>query len=188
MICLAGNLPALKVGPQEVVGYPTDWIERALARAAEAAGRGDCPFLDLISDGVIHYLEHHCPLRLCPLESLYERMGRMLRRIGCADIAEQLVPLAPPVTVSLVGPARRSGRKAPLTFFEILGEEIRLLHQSGAEVIRFCDLEESVSLLSRRAKRRKKLKDDLIAFFEGRHETSSFFSFPRSDLHLTLEP
>lgn len=188
MICLAGNLPALKVGHQEVVGYPTDWIERALVRAAEAGGREDCPFLGHVSDGVIHYLKHRCPLRLCPIETLYERMRGMLCKIGCPDIAAHLMPLAPPVTVSLVGPARRCERGEDLAFFELLREEIRLLHRSGAEVIRFCDLDESVRLLFPRAEQRKKLKEDLIAFFAGRHEDPTLSSLPRRDLHLTLEP
>lgn len=56
MICLAGNLPPLKVGRQKVVGYQTDWIEQALARAARAGGRQDCPFLKDISEGVLLYL------------------------------------------------------------------------------------------------------------------------------------
>ena len=87
MICLAGNLPPLKVGRQKVVGYETDWIEQALHRAALAGGHQDCPFLKDISRGVLHYLKKHASLQLFPIEVLYERMRGMLRKIGCREIA-----------------------------------------------------------------------------------------------------
>lgn len=182
MICLAGNLPPLKVGRQKVVGYQTDWIEQALARAARAGGRQDCPFLKDISEGVLHYLERNCSLQLFPIEVLYERMRRMLRKIGCPEIADHLAPLAPPVTVSLIALARQAGPGSKETFFGILNEEIRLLHHSGAEVIHFCDVEESIRLLGGKAKR---LRHEIRTFLAGRHHR---ISFPHRELHLTLEP
>lgn len=188
MICLAGNLPALKVGRQKVVGYQTDWIDRALSRAATAAGREDCPFLAFLGEGVRHYLEKRCSLQLCPIETLFERMRAMLRKVGCPDIAAHLIPLAPPVTVSLIGPARRAARGQGCPFFKILNEEIRLLQESGAEFIRFCDIDESMRILRRSSPSpitRDGLKAEIIAFFEGRHHETSF---PLRDLELTLEP
>ena len=188
MICLSGNLPPLKVGRQKVVGYQTDWIERALARAAEAGGHQDCPFLECISEGVLHYLQHHCTFQLFPIEALYDRMRGMLRKIGCPDIADHLAPLAPPVTVSLVGPARLAGPKAKETLFEILNEEIRLLQQSGAELIRFCDLDAGVQILHDDP-------DDLESALNLKHEITVFLEerqhpvdSPHRALSLTLEP
>ena len=96
MICLSGNLPALKIGHHHVVGYKTDWIEEALSRAAAASNRTDCPFIADIRDGILHYLEKRCSLRVFAIEDLYSRMRAMLRKIGCDDIAQHLSALAPP--------------------------------------------------------------------------------------------
>ncbi|MDB4478384.1 hypothetical protein N9013_04140 [Akkermansiaceae bacterium] len=53
----------------------------------------------------------------------------------------------PPITVSLIGPARRAGRGSESDFFQSLGKEIRLLQDAGAESIRLCNIDESVTLL-----------------------------------------
>lgn len=156
MICLAGNLPALQVGNQQVAGYDAVWIEEALSRAAVACNRHDFPFIDDIRDGILHYLENRCPLRVFALEDLFERMRVMLRKIGCHAIADHLTPLAPPVTVSLVGWAREAGNGYELEFFRLLSEEIDLLKQAGAEAIRFCHLDECVTLLTSGKGRRSK--------------------------------
>jgi hypothetical protein len=181
MICLAGNLPPLKVGRQKVIGYETDWIDLALRRAAHAGGQHDCPFLEEISRGVLHYLEKHSSLQLFPIETLYERMRGMLRKIGCQEIADHLAPLAPPITVSLVGPARQAGQGSVKTFFQILNEELQLLHHSGAELVHFCDVEESIRLLGGDPKH---LRRKIRTFCEGQHGVS----VPHRQLQLTLEP
>jgi len=156
MICLAGNLPALQVGNQQVAGYDASWIDEALTRAALACNRQDFPFIDDIRDGILHYLENRCPLRVFALEDLFERMRVMLRKIGCQAIADHLTPLAPPVTVSLIGPARDAGNGYELVFFRLLSEEIDSLKLAGAEAIRFCHLEECVALLTHQKKTRRK--------------------------------
>jgi len=156
MICLAGNLPALQVGNQQVADYGSSWIDEALARAALACNRQDFPFIDDIRDGILHYLENRCPLRVFALEDLFERMRVMLRKIGCQAIADHLTPLAPPVTVSLTKPAREAGNGYELVFFQLLGEEIDSLKLAGAESIRFCHLEECVALLTNAKKSRRK--------------------------------
>ena len=95
MICLVGNRPVLQVGNHQIVGYGVDWIETALNRASVAADRDDFPFINDIRDGIVHYLENKCPLRLLPIEDLYARMSRMLERIGCAAISDHLKILTP---------------------------------------------------------------------------------------------
>ena len=175
MICIVGNLPVLKVGHHHVVGYDTDWIDEALNRAAIASNRQDFPFIDDIRDGVMHYLEHRCSLRVLPLEDLYERMRVMLRKIGCDAIASNLVPLAPPITVSLVKSAREAGNGFELVFFCLLTEEINHLRESGAESIRFCDIHESAGIMrggKTKTKACKQLCSEIVAFLEGyRDET-----------------
>ena len=48
----------------------------------------------------------------------------MLRRIGCDAIADNLLPLAPPISLSVARAAREAGNGFELVFFQILQEEI----------------------------------------------------------------
>lgn len=147
MISLIGNRPAIQVGRHQVLHYDTSWLGVALRRAAAAAERDDFPFVEEIRKGVETYLETRCPLRLLPLEDLFDRMRHMLQRIGCDGIAEKLEPLAPPVTLSLVGAARAAGNGFELAFFEHLRKELTDLRAAGAEEVRFTGLRESAILL-----------------------------------------
>lgn len=152
MIALIGNRPAIQVGRHQVHDYDTLWLGRALERAAAAADLADFPFLDEIRKGIEEYLETKCHLQLLTLETLFVRMRAMLEKIGCNSIADKLEPLAPPVTLSLEGPARDAGNGFELAFFELLRAEISELRRAGAEEIHFTQLKESIMLLRRREK------------------------------------
>lgn len=152
MISLIGNRPALQIGRHQVIDYDTGWIDDALRRAARAANQADFPFVDEIRSGVVEYLETKCPLRLMRLDELYDRMRRMLVKIGCGGIAEKLEPLAPPVTISLVRAAMDAGNGFELAFFETLRTELSALRTAGAEEIRFTGLRESAMILRGAAK------------------------------------
>lgn len=147
MISLIGNRPALQIGRYQVIDYDTAWLDDALRRAARAADHEDFPFLEDIRSGIEKYLETKCPLKLLQLDELYERLRKMLVKIGCERIAEKLEPLAPPVTVSLVRAAVEAGNGFELAFFERLRVELAELRESGAEEIRFTGLKESALIL-----------------------------------------
>jgi len=147
VISLIGNRPALQIGRHQVIDYDTAWIDDALRRAARAADQEDFPFVDEIRSGVVQYLETKCPLKLMRLDELYDRMRRMLVKIGCTGIAEKLEPLAPPVTVSLVRAAMDAGNGFELAFFENLRAELAALRTAGAEEIRFTGMRESAMIL-----------------------------------------
>lgn len=147
MISLIGNRPALQIGRYQVIDYDTEWLDSALHRAARAARHEDFPFVEDIRSGIVQYLETMCPLKLLPLGDLYDRMRRMLVKIGCEKIAENLAPLAPPVTVSLVRAAMEAGNGFELGFFEMLRGELMDLRAAGAEEIRFTGLRESALIL-----------------------------------------
>jgi hypothetical protein len=119
---------------------------------------------------VVKYLETRCPLKLLAIEDLYDRMRRMLVKIGCGRIAENLTPLAPPVTVSLVRAAMEAGNGFELAFFEMLRAELADLRAAGAEEIRFTDLRESAMILrgtSKWNKRCQTLLDEIEAFLRN---------------------
>lgn len=162
MISLIGNRPALQIGRYQVIEYGTEWLDDALHRAARAAEFEDFPFVEDIRSGVVTYLENKCPLKLLQLEDLFERMRRMLVKIGCERIAEKLEPLAPPVTVSLVRAAMEAGNGFELAFFEMLRAELADLRAAGAEEIRFVGLRES-SLILRGAAKWNKQCETLLA-------------------------
>ena len=152
MISLIGNRPALQVGRYQVIDYDTTWLDDALRRAALAADHADFPFVADIRGGIVKYLETKCPLKLLPLEELYDRMRRMLVVIGCGFIADKLEPLAPPLTVSLVRAAVEAGNGFELAFFATLGAELRDLRAAGAEQIHFSGQRESTLILRGTAK------------------------------------
>ena len=170
MICLVGKLPVLQVGRHQVAGYGTEWIDVALHRAARSCDRADFPFINDIRDGILHYLEHKCPWRVLPLEDLFERMKRMLRRIGCDAIANNLDPLAPPITVSIARAAREAGNGFELVFFQKLQKEIDDLHARGAEEFHFTELRESARILRGSGQwtpRCNRLHQEILAFLQN---------------------
>jgi hypothetical protein len=147
VISLIGNRPALQIGRYQVIEYDTAWLDDALRRAALAADHEDFPFVADIRSGIVQYLETKCPLKLLHLEDLFERMRKMLVKIGCERIAEKLQPLAPPITVSLVRAAMGAGNGFELAFFETLRLELKDLRAAGAEEISFTGLRESSMIL-----------------------------------------
>ncbi len=147
MISFIGNRPALQIGTHQVLEYDTNWLEDALRRAAKAANNEDFPLVTEVCQGVELYLENSCSLRLLRLEDLFERMRKMLMKMGCERIAEKLEPLAPPVTVSLITAARKAGNGFELAFFESLRGELVTLREAGAEQIHFTGLRESALIL-----------------------------------------
>ncbi|MGJ8633944.1 MAG: hypothetical protein ACSHX7_08490 [Luteolibacter sp.] len=147
MISFIGNRPALQIGSYQVLDYDTLWLEDAIRRAATAADHEDFPLVTEIRKGIELYLENKCPLRLLHLEDLFERMRKMLVKIGCGQIAEKLEPLAPPVTVSLVRAAEDAGNGFEMGFFETVRSELAELREAGAEEIHFTGLKASALIL-----------------------------------------
>lgn len=167
MISFIGNRPAIQVGRHQVFDYDTAWLDDAILRAARAADLTDFPFVQEIRTGVVQYLEHACKLRLLHLHDLFEKVRKMLVKIGCEHIAEHLRPIAPPLTISLVHAAMEAGSGYELAFFESLRAELEELRDHGAEEIRFTGLRESVMIL-RSAKKWDKRCDAVL------HEVEAF--------------
>ena len=147
MICIVGNRPVLQIGRHQVTGYDTEWLRNAILRGAEAAEREDFPFVDDLLEGILHYLEHKCPLRVLTIEELHSRVRRMLERIGCEAIAQSLPLIAPPVTLSLSRAAKEAGNGFELAFFNKIHDEIEDLRMHGVEVLSFTGTRECVKML-----------------------------------------
>lgn len=147
MIAFTGNRPVLQVGRHQVTHYDTTWLFEALQRAAVDAELDGFPCLEEIGQGVEHYLETKCPLRLMTADQLHQRVRKMLFAVGCASIAESLRPFAPPVTISLVVAARQSGSGLELAFFEAIRSEVAELRRHGAAAVRFTHHREAVLMV-----------------------------------------
>jgi hypothetical protein len=147
VISFIGNRPAIQIGRHQVFDYDTAWLDDALLRAAKAADLSDFPFVTEIRSGVFQYLEEACKLRLLHLHELFEKVRKMLVKIGCEHIAEHLQPVAPPLTISLVHAAMEAGTGYELAFFEKLRAELDELRGHGAGEIRFTGIRESVLIL-----------------------------------------
>ncbi|MFK7852043.1 MAG: hypothetical protein AB8D78_13795 [Akkermansiaceae bacterium] len=187
MISFVGNRPAIQIGSYQVVDYDTAWLEVAISRAAKAADHEDFPLVSEIRNGVELYLENKCPLKLLELEDLFERLRKMLTKIGCSQIAEKLEPLAPPVTVSLVSAATEAGNGFELAFFETLRVELLELRSAGAETIHFTGLRESARILRGMSKWNKAcdaMLAEIKAFIEACDNDSQSFE---NSVRLTVE-
>jgi hypothetical protein len=84
---------------------------------------------------------------LLQLEDLFEKVRKMLVKIGCSPIAEKLQPVAPPVTLSLVNAATEAGNGFELAFFEHLRNALSELREAGAEKVHFTGLRQSAQIL-----------------------------------------
>lgn len=185
MISFIGNRPALQVGRYQVIEYDTAWLDDALRRAARAADHEDFPFVADIRSGIMTYLETKCPLKLMPIGDLFERLRKMLIKIGWERIAEKLEPLAPPVTVSLVRAAMEAGNGFELAFFETLRAELGDLRAAGAEQIHFTGLREGTLILrgtTKWTKHCEELYGEIQAFL--RTWENDMEESPRSLFHL----
>ncbi len=167
MISFVNNRPALQIGRHQVFDYDPAWLDDALRRAAKAADQNDFPFIIEIRSGVIEYLENACSLKLMRLQDLFEKMRKLLVKIGCENIAEHLRPLAPPLTISLIDAAQEASTGYELAFFETLRAELEELRLHGAEEIYFTGLRESVLILRNAAKWDKRCEATL-------HEIEAF--------------
>ena len=116
-------------------------------RGAVAAEREDFPFIDDLIEGIVHYLENKCSLRVLTIEELHARVRRMLERIGCEAIAKTLPLIAPPVTLSLTRAAKEAGNGFELAFFNKIHDEIEELRIHGVEELCFTGTRDCVKIL-----------------------------------------
>lgn len=147
MICIVGNMPVLQIGRHQITGYQTRWIKHSITQAAHDAGMEDFAFTDDVYQGIIHYLQNACPLRMLKIETLHERIRHMLRRIGYPSIAQALLPAAPPITISLERAARAAGKGFELAFYHELQQELNELRKSGASEVFFSNIQQGISIL-----------------------------------------
>ena len=141
-----------------------------MCRAADDADRADFPLVDEICQGIFHYLENKCPLKLLPLPALYDKMRKMLESIGCDSIAGELKPYAPPVQVCLLRLVKDEQCAFEMSLFQILKREVEDLRAAGADEIRFLHVHECVMHVLGAKKWDKsclRLRQDISAYLQS---------------------
>lgn len=128
MIAYKNNRPVLQTGHCVISDYDREWLAGVLQEAAEAAGT-TLPMKDEIANGVLLYLETHCPLHSVPLDFLFERMRRLLEQIGLPLIAANLRKQTPPVDIELDTLAGEA--PLPLFFYTELRRRMDNLRDKG---------------------------------------------------------
>ncbi len=188
MISFIGNRPVLQVGRQQVTGYGTEWLRIAIEHGAIAAQRDDFPFTDDLLQGINHYLENKCPLRVLTIEDLHMRVRRMLERIGCESIAETLPLTAPPVTLSLTRAAKEAGNGFELAFFHHLHDEIEDLRSHGVSTLLFTGTKESVQILrgiNRWTRPCESLHQEILSFLQTHGQQLASQNYPAVKITLS---
>ena len=134
MIAYKNNRPVLQTGHCVLSDYAREWLAGVLQEAAEAAGT-TLPMKDEIANGVLLYLETHCPLHSVPLDFLFERMRRLLEQIGLPLIAANLRKQTPPVDIELDTLAGEA--PLPLFFYTELRRRMDTLRSVGLNTYHF---------------------------------------------------
>lgn len=147
MICFLGNRPVLQVYHYQVASYGDAWLREALQIAMQHALGEEAPFLNDIMAGIWYYLENNCSLRLLPVEDLTKKIRYMLGRVGLSHLAENLPPLAPPVSLSLLNIVREVGEGFEMGLFDFLNKEILALKHHGVPSLYFEEIKEGVKVL-----------------------------------------
>ena len=134
MIAYKNNRPVLQTGHCVISDYDREWLAGVLQEAAEAAGT-TLPMKDEIANGILLYLETHCPLHSVPLDFLFERMRRLLEQIGLPLIAANLRKQTPPVDIELDTLADEA--PLPLFFYTELRRRMETLRSVGLNTYHF---------------------------------------------------
>ena len=149
MIAAEYSRPMLQAGQCVVTDYDLQWIEALLLEAAQEAGVR-LPFSREVAEGVLLYLEQHCPLKTLPLDFLFGRMRSVLREVGLPLIADHLHSQMPPVDIDLDALAGED--PLPLFFYTKLRERMESLRRLGLTAYRFSGAHRCSLVLGRRSR------------------------------------
>ena len=148
MIAFKNKRPLLQSGHCVFSDYDRNWLADILQEAAVRAGT-TLPMRHEIAEGMLMYLETHCPLHAVPLDFLFDKMRRVLEQIGLPLIARNLRKQTPPVDIELDSLAEES--PLPLFFYTELRKRMDSLREVGLNSYHFSGkLACSLALVDRR--------------------------------------
>ncbi len=132
----------------EVVHYDESWVFHLIREAAERSGHEDSWFADDIAKGVILYLKEKFQRTSIGIEEFFTKIERTLRAVGFPDIAGNLEQSPPPARLCLSRLAEDAGAGFELMFFQLLGERVAAVRESGARTLHCSELRPAVQRIN----------------------------------------
>lgn len=147
MIALLDRLPLIQLSSGQVVSFDTEWLIRALRRAAARAGYAQWWLAEHVVQSVAEYLRSQEDATLLPVERLESAVRETLHGIGYSEVARHFEHGLPRVAVSLLSIAREAGAGYELAFFDILARRLHELVRQDVSNFELSDLEPCVKVL-----------------------------------------
>ncbi len=167
MITLHEQLPLLRNQRGEVLRYEESWLLDLIRDAAERTGMDDTWFAEHIAEGIAIYLKESFPGTSIDIDELFLKMRRTLTAVGFPHVAGNLQPSMPASRISLEELAEEAGSGFELSFFGLLGEELRTVTRQPVNRIVISDLKRAVSKISgakRWCRRCDRLASEILEF------------------------
>ncbi|MEI7957825.1 MAG: hypothetical protein WCI40_01855 [Verrucomicrobiota bacterium] len=131
MIALADGMPLVQLEEARVVAFQSDWIVRALAKAALKAGYQKWWLAENVTETVAHYLAAHYEANAISVPRLTQLIADVLQVVGYSEIAPHLILGMPGERLNLVELAREAGAGYELAFFNRLRDRLQTLIGAG---------------------------------------------------------
>jgi hypothetical protein len=170
MIALADNLPLVRLADSRAVAFDRDWLERAVAAAAEEAGYTRWWLAPHVAESVVSYLEREFGENVIGTACLGTLVSSVLKVIGYPEVARAFRLPDPPVRISLADIAESAGAGYELAFFHELDRALLSVLASPASRVELCDLADCVKRLRRARGWRKDcahLRNEIVAHVRG---------------------
>ena len=171
MIALADNLPLVRLPDSRAVRFEREWIERAVAEAAEGAGYSRWWLAPHVAESVTNYLEREYEENVIASQCLHTLVSSVLQVIGYPEVARSFRMPEPPLRISLATLADSAGAGFELAFFRKLDETLRLALKGNISRLELCDLTECVKRLRAARTWRKDcaaLRNEIVAHVRGK--------------------
>ncbi len=171
MIAFLDDHPLVRFPDGRTVAFERRWLEGCLSLAATRAGYERWWLASHVTESVSVYLRMDFEDPVVPVAGLEKAVKSVLQSIGYADVANHYATLPPPARLSLLQVAHEAGNGFELLFFNLLGERIEEVIDSGASHIECEGLEECAKHL-RRAKNWRRdcsgLTEEIVSFVRTR--------------------
>jgi len=131
MIALADGMPLVQLEDLRVVAFQSDWIVRALAKAALKAGYQKWWLAEYVTETVAFYLASHYERNVISVPRLNRLVADVLQVIGYSEIASFLTLGVPGERLNLVDLVREAGSGYELAFFNRLRDRLQSLIGAG---------------------------------------------------------
>jgi len=131
MIALADGMPLVQREDSRVVAFQSDWIERALAKAALKAGYQKWWLAGYVVETITYYLATQYQGNSISVPHLTRLVEDALQVIGYAEVAQHLNLGQPGERLDLVDLVQEAGAGYELAFFNRLRDRLQSLIGAG---------------------------------------------------------